>query len=268
MSHSEFDPLPVVVPALPREVDWNRDLTLSMPFSWLAAGWRDFSLHPGGSLLFGVCLFLLSVIIVAGLFLTGYDYLLFPALASFLIIAPIFAIGLYEKSRMIERGEPVTLRDMMFVRAQSHGQILFTGVLLSLVMLTWVRAAVILYALFFGMVAFPGIDHIATMLLTTPTGWAMLVVGGAVGGLFAAFAFAISVFAIPMLLDEKRDAFTAMGTSMTLVWNNLPAMLVWGAIVLVLLILALLPGMVGLIIVYPLLGHATWHAWSAVRRPS
>ena len=268
MSQTEYDPLPAVVPALPRAVDWNRNLTFSMPFSWLAAGCRDLTHNPGSSLLFGVALFALSLVIVAGLFLTGYDYLLFPALASFLIVAPIFAIGLYEKSRLIERGEPATLGAMMVVRAESGGgQILFTGVLLSLVMLTWVRAAVLIYALFFGMVAFPGIEHITTMLLTTPTGWAMLIVGTLVGGLFASFAFAISVFAIPMLLDQKRDAFTAMGTSMTLVWNNLPVMLVWGSIVLGLLVLALLPGMVGLIIVYPLLGHATWHAWRAVRRP-
>jgi len=261
------DPLPDVVPALPRAIDWNRGLTVSTPFSWLAAGWRDFSRQPGGSLLFGLALFALSAVIVVGMFQAGYDYLLFPALASFLIIAPMFAIGLYEKSRLLERGEPATLRAMMVVQAESRGQILFTGVLLAMVMLLWVRAAVLIYALFFGMVAFPGLDHIAEMLFTTPTGWAMLVVGTAVGGLFAAFAFAISVFAIPMLLDEKRDAFTAMGSSVALVWNNLPAMLVWGAIVLVLLLLALLPGMVGLIVVFPLLGHATWHAWRAVRRP-
>lgn len=262
------DPLPEVVPALPRAVNWNRDLTLSMPFAWLAAGWRDFSRQPGGSLLFGIALFALSLVIVAGLFMTGYDYLLFPALASFLIIAPIFAIGLYEKSRLLERGVPATLGGMMVVKAESGGgQILFTGVLLAMVMLLWVRAAVLIYALFFGMVAFPGLDHIAEMLFYTPTGWAMLVVGTAVGGLFAAFGFAISVFAIPMLLDEKRDAFTAMGSSIALVWNNLPVMILWGAIVLVLLVLALLPGMIGLIVVYPILGHATWHAWRAVRRP-
>ena len=94
------------------------------------------------------------------------------------------------------------------------------------------RAAVIIYALFFGLRPFPGLDHIAAMLFTTPIGWAMLVVGTVVGGLFAAFSFAISAFSIPMLLDERLDAFTAMGTSMALVWNNLPVMLTWGAIVL------------------------------------
>jgi len=262
------DPLPPLLPSLPRTVNLNRGLPASAAFGWLAAGWRDFVRHPGGSLIFGVALFALSLGIVGGLFRVGLDYLLFPALASFLIVAPMFAIGLYEKSRLLSRNEPAPLGSMLVVTSESGGgQILFTGVLLCMVMLTWVRAAVIIYALFFGMVAFPGLDHIAEMLFTTTTGWAMLVVGGAVGGLFAAFGFAISVFSLPMLLNERRDAFTAMGTSMALAWNNLPVMLVWGAIVLVLLVLALLPGMAGLIIVYPVLGHATWHAYLAVRQP-
>ena len=93
----------------------------------------------------------------------------------------------------------------------------------------------------------------------------MLIVGTAVGGLFAAFSFAISAFSIPMLLDERIDALTAMGTSMALVWNNLPVMLAWGAIVLALFVLGLATGLLGLIVVFPLLGHATWHAYRAMQ---
>jgi uncharacterized membrane protein len=86
-----------------------------------------------------------------------------------------------------------------------------------------------------------------------------------VGGLFAAFSFAISVFAIPMLLDQKLDAFTAMGTSISMVWRNLPVMVMWGVIVLVLFLLAVVTGLIGLVIIFPLLGHATWHAYKAIR---
>ena len=127
------------------------------------------------------------------------------------------------------------------------------------------RAAVILYALFFGLRPFPGLDHIAPMLFTTRIGWAMLLTGTVVGGVFAAFSFAISVFSVPMLLDERTDAFTAMGTSISLVWNNRPVMIAWGAIVLVLTAVGLLTAMLGLIVVFPLLGHATWHAYKAMR---
>ena len=93
----------------------------------------------------------------------------------------------------------------------------------------------------------------------------MLIVGTAVGGLFAAFSFAISTFSIPMLLAERTDAFTAMGTSISLVWNNLRVMLVWGAIVLVLFLLSLATALLGLIVIFPLLGHATWHSYRAIR---
>jgi len=132
-------------------------------------------------------------------------------------------------------------------------------------MLVWMRAAVIIYALFFGLRAFPGIDHVVAMLLTTSVGWGMLLVGSVVGGVFAAFAFAISTFAIPMLLDEDVDAFTAMGTSISMVWNNLPVMFAWGAIVLALFLASLATGLIGLIVVFPLLGHATWHSYKAIR---
>jgi uncharacterized membrane protein len=93
----------------------------------------------------------------------------------------------------------------------------------------------------------------------------MLATGTAVGGLFAAFAFAISAFSIPMMLDRRLDAFSAMGLSISFVWNNLPAALIWGAIVLLLTAIGLGTALIGLIIIFPLLGHATWHAYAAVR---
>jgi uncharacterized membrane protein len=106
------------------------------------------------------------------------------------------------------------------------------------------------------------------MLFTTDVGWAMLAVGTAVGGLFAAFSFAISAFSIPILVNEPVDALTAMGSSMALVWNNLRVLLIWALIVLVLFLISLATGMLGLIVIYPLLGHATWHAYRAVRPES
>jgi uncharacterized membrane protein len=103
------------------------------------------------------------------------------------------------------------------------------------------------------------------MLFTTPTGWAMLLVGSVVGALFAAFSFAISAVSIPMLLEEKVDALTAMGSSVALVSHNLPVMLAWGLIVLALFLVSLATGLLGLIVVFPLLGHGTWHAYRAIR---
>ena len=112
---------------------------------------------------------------------------------------------------------------------------------------------------------FPGFDEIIPLIFTTWMGWSLLVTGTLVGGLFAAFAFSISVFAMPMMLEERTDALTAMGISLSLVWSNLPVMLVWGAIVVALFAVSVLTGFIGLIVVFPLLGHATWQAYRATR---
>lgn len=258
--------IPPVVPPLPVRSRFALDLPATSGFDWLAAGWRDLKIEPGPSLAYGVIVLVLSGAIVAGLWRLGWDFILFPAFAGFLVFAPALATGLYEKSRALEAGDPISFRRMLFPRPASGGQILFTGALLCGLMLLWMRAAIIIYALFFGVNPFPeGLDHVLEMLLTTREGAAMLLVGGVVGALFAAFSLAVSAFSIPMMYDRQVDALTAMGTSWALVWNNRRALIVWGAIVLVLFALSLATALVGLVIVFPLLGHATWHAYKATR---
>jgi uncharacterized membrane protein len=257
--------IPAVMPPLRHANPLKRNLAPGAAWQWLAAGWRDLWVQPATSLAYGVAVFVVSAAIVELLFAFGWDYILFPALAGFMVIGPLLAMGLYEKSRRIAAGEPFNLFNMLIVRTASPGQLLFTGVLLLLLMLLWMRAAVIVYALFFGLLPFPGLDHVAHTLFTTTTGWALLVVGSAIGALFASFSFAISVFSVPRMLEEEVDALTAMGTSMAMVWNNLPVVLTWGAIVLVLFLLSLASGLLGLIVVFPLLGHGTWHAWRAIK---
>ncbi len=257
-THSDAIPVPLAEQR-------RRHLPASAAFGWLAAGWRDLWNRPAPSLAYGVAVFVISIGIVWGLFALELDYILFPALAGFMVVGPLVAIGLYQKSHAIETGAPVSLNRMLFVEAYSGPQVLYTGAILCLLMLVWMRAAVIIYALFFGLRPFPGLDHITEMLFTTPEGWGMLLVGTVVGGLFAAFSFAISVFSVPMLLDQKVDAFTAMGTSISMVWRNLPVMVMWGVIVSVLFVASVLTALLGLVIVFPLLGHATWHAYKAIR---
>ncbi len=257
--------IPPVVPPLPVKSRFALDLPASSGFDWLAAGWRDLTTEPGPSLAYGLIVLLLSAAVVAGMWQLGWDSILFPALAGFLVVGPALATGLYEKSRALEAKEPVTFRRMLFPRPAAGGQVLFTGALLVGLILLWMRAAIIIYALFFGVKPFPGLDHVAGMLFTTEAGLAMLIVGSAVGALFAAFSLAISAVSIPLMFDRDVDALTAMGASWALVWNNRSAMIVWGAIVVSLFIAALATALVGLVIVFPLLGHATWHAYKATR---
>lgn len=252
-------------PPLPLAEQRRRNLPAGAALGWLAAGWRDLWHNPLPSLAYGLAVFLLSLAVVWGLFRMELDYILFPALAGFMVVGPLVAIGLYRKSRDLEDGIPPSLSRMIFVKTESGAQVWYTGAILCLLMLVWMRAAVIIYALFVGLRPFPGLDDVVAMLLSTPEGLGMIAVGTAVGGLFAAFSFAISTFAIPMLLAEKTDAFTAMGTSISLTYRNLPVMLAWGAIVLALTVLAIATGFLGLIVIFPLLGHGTWHSYKAIR---
>src|SRR5690606_33415100 len=116
--------------------------------------------------------------------------------------APVVAIGLYEKSRILEGGGRVSLDRMLVAKAQSGAQVIFAGLLLMLLMMVWMRAAVLLYALFFGYRAFPGFDQMLVLLWTMPLEWVLLVTGTIVGRPCTGLAFAISVFSLPILLDE------------------------------------------------------------------
>lgn len=257
------DILPPHEPALPRAVDHNRHLPVTAPLAWLASGWRDLWTRPGPSLAYGLGVTLVSWGIIYAMFTFGWAQILFPALAGFLVVGPLLATGLYVKSQKLAAGKKVSFGAMLFPRGGMH--LFFVGAVLMMLMLVWVRAAVLLYALFFGWRPFPGFDSVITMLFTTPPGLAMLLVGTAVGGLFAAFSFAIGAFSIPLVLDRHHDAFSAMGLSLSFVTNNTPATLVWAALVVGLVLLSLATGLVGLVVIFPLLGHATWHAYLAVR---
>lgn len=246
-------------------VDRNRRLSPTVTLTWLVQGWRDLWNNPGPSLLYGFALAAIAFGAVAVMFYVGWDFILFPALAGFFVVGPVLAAGLYEKSRLIAAGEQPGLRQMLVPKGGVLTHILFIGAVLTMLLLVWLRAAVLIYALFFGVRPFPGLDHVVQMLLGTPLGLSMLAVGTAVGGLFAAFSFAISVLSVPMLLDRKVDAFTAMGLSIATVWRNLPVMLVWGALVLALTLLGTATFMVGLVVIFPWLGHASWHAYTAMR---
>lgn len=260
-----LEPLPAVEVPIRPPSSFARHLPAGAAFSWMAAGWRDLRATPLPSLGYGLAVLAASVLVIGALIAANLPWLIFPALSGFLVVGPILAIGLYQKSRRLAAGETVRLSDMMLVRPASGGQVWFAGLLLCLLIALWLRAADLLYALFFGMLPFPGFDHILAQLLTTPRGWALIATGSAVGGLFAAFAMAISLFSIPMLLSERTDALTALGTSFALTTQNLRAVLPWGAIVVMGFALSVVTGLLGLIIIFPLLGHGTWHAWQALR---
>lgn len=259
-------PLPAISPPLRSTRTFARGLPARSALDWLAAGWRDLRAAPGPSLAYGLLIFLLSVGVIAGLWYLKLLYLALPAVSGFLIVGPFLAIGLYAQSRRRAAQDPMGLLAMFAVRPASGAQLAYAGLLLGLLVLFWLRAADLLYALFFGLSPFPGAAEAFANLLNTPQGWALLVVGSGVGAIFAAFAFAISLFAIPMMLERRVDALTAMGQSFAMTVQNLPVVLAWGAIVATGLALCLVTGFVALIVIFPVLGHGTWHVWRAIAK--
>jgi uncharacterized membrane protein len=258
-----LEPLPALHKPLPVESPHARHLPARAALDWLAAGWRDLSRAPGSSLAYGAAVVALSWLVIGALAAWGLLYLALPALSGFLIVGPFLAVGLYKKSRRLAANAPPTA---LRLPLGAVGQIAMAGLLLGLLVLFWLRAADLLYALFFGLQPFPGAAEAFRNALTTPRGWALIATGLLVGGLFAAFAFAVSVFSFPMLVSTRRDALTAMGRSLALTAQNLAPMLAWGAIVTGGLILSVLTGLAGLVVIFPLLGHGTWHAWRAIDR--
>jgi uncharacterized membrane protein len=259
-----LEPLPTLRPPKRPASPLAKALPSSAAIGWLMAGWRDFRAAPGPSLAYGVFLTLLSYLVLGGLAATGLLYLALPAISGFLIFGPFLAIGLYEKSRRLHGDEPVSLRAMVMVRPASGGQLAYAGLLLGLLVIFWLRAADLLYALYFGLTPAPPAGDALANVFTTMRGWALLLTGTAVGGLFASFAFAISLFSVPMLLEKRHDALTAMGLSFGITLNNLRPCLVWGGIVAAGMVLCAITGLLALTVVFPVLGHGTWHAWKAL----
>ena len=205
------------------------------------------------SLIYGGALFVLGWLTVGLLILWDMSWMLLPALAGGMLIGPLATIGLYQISRHAENGEVAPVA--------SPSQIALAGAILMVFALAWLRAATLIFAIFFGLKPFPGFIETMSTLFTTTEGLATIIVGTVFGGLFAALGFAISVFSIPMLVDRNVDCFTAMGKSFSATTHNFWLMVSWAVVVTGLVLVGIATGLVGLIFVFPLLGYATWHAY-------
>jgi uncharacterized membrane protein len=238
-----------------------RRVPMERPWTWLAAGWRDIWRAPGVSLTYGAAFAAISLALTFGLFTAGLGYLLPPLAAGFMLVGPMLAVGLYETSRRLEAGEPVTLRAALFAATRAPTQLAFLGVLLTLALLFWMRIASLLFALFFGTMNIPPLSEILPTLFFTWEGIGLLVVGSAFGAVLAAAVFAISVVSVPLLMVRDVDAITAIIVSIRAVRANLAVLALWAWLIAVLTGFGLVPAYLGLVVTFPLVGHATWHAY-------
>ena len=245
-----------------------RKIGLRDLLSALRLGWDDFNAIPSHAVLLCVIYPFLGLVLFR--LVLGYSVLplLFPLAAGFALIGPFAALGLYELSRRRERGETASVWDAVQVlRAPSLGAMLGLGALLFAWFATWIAAADVIYVTIFGYAPAASIPDFMTRVLATPEGWSLVIIGCGAGFLFAVVAFCISVVSFPLMLDRHAGAMDAIRTSVRTVIKNPVAMAGWGFIVAALLIIGSLPLFVGLAVVLPVLGHATWHLYRKVVEP-
>jgi uncharacterized membrane protein len=245
-----------------------RTIGLSELHRALQRGWEDFKAVPSHAIILCIIYPVLGLMLARAVH--GYSVLplLFPLAAGFALLGPFAALGLYEMSRRRERGEQATAWDAIeVVRSPSFGAMLGLGALLLALFVTWVATAQAIYIAAFGYAGATGFSDFAERVLTTSQGWWLIVVGCGVGFLFALVALCISVVSFPLMLDRHAGAGDAMVTSLRAVARNPVPMAVWGLIVAALLVAGSLPAFLGLAVVIPLLGHATWHLYREVIEP-
>jgi len=228
----------------------------------LARGIEDFWAMPSHLAFLGLIYPILGVCLAALTFSNNALPLLYPLASGFALIGPFAAIGLYEVSRRRELGlETSWLHAFDVLRSPSIPSIAALGLLLMVIFLCWLATAQALYQGLFGSVAPESYSGLLYEILTTPRGWALIILGNIIGFLFAAVVLSISVVSFPLLLDRDVGAAVAVQTSIRAVMMNLRAMATWGLIVAVALVIGSVPLFVGLAIVMPVLGHATWHLY-------
>ena len=237
-----------------------RTVTTDQSGKWLQAGWRDFRKTPGISLFYGGIVVAAGYAIVLGLFQMGRIELILPAMAGFLLIAPILAVGLYEASRLHDRAEPVTLWATLKAFTRNHAQVMLLGVLIMLFFLAWIRVALLLFALFFHAEA-PTLESLFAETLFSRDALIFLIVGSCIGFVLACIVFAIAVVSLPLLVDRRIDVITAVIVSWRVTRRNGRVLLGWAATIAVLAGIGMALFFVGLTVAMPLLGHASWHAY-------
>lgn len=236
------------------------------PWTWLEAGWRDLMATPHIGFFYGGAVVAAGWALVLLLLAAGATWAVLPAVAGFFLVGPVVAAGLYETSRRRERGEAVSLGLAFGAFRRNAPQLALMGAVLLIINLFWVRMAGLLFAVFFGMGFSPSLEQLPIALLRSDQLLPFLIIGTGIGFVLASIAFAVSAVSIPMLVDRDVSAIEAIVISIRATLDNWRAMAFWAGLIVVFTAMALVPFFLGLALVLPLVGHATWHAYRDIVR--
>ncbi|KUO54417.1 MAG: cytochrome C oxidase subunit I [Alphaproteobacteria bacterium BRH_c36] len=245
-----------------------RKLTTDDVWTALKRGFEDFQAFRTDVLFLCLIYPLIGIVLAWSTFHYRALPLLAPMAFGFALLGPIAAVGLYEMSRRREQGKSVSwVEAFALVRSPSFGAIVVVALILLGVFLAWLTAAQMIYQATLGPEPPASVAQFIEDVFTTRAGWTMMLAGDLVGFLFAVLVLSVSVITFPMLLDRNVGAGTAMATSLRVVMKNPVTMATWGLVVAGGLFVGMLPLFLGLIIVMPVLGHATWHLYRLAVAP-
>ncbi len=238
-------------------------IEISEPFRWLALGWKDMCDATKYSLRYGLGVAIISGLLTYGLFVTGSLFLLPFLVSGFFLVAPFLGIGLYQISRYLEKGEPLHTCNPMDALKSNHIHIgMITGSFFMILQL-WIASNFVLFSLLYEGIS-PPLDNFFSDVFLSEKGRVFMIASILVGAFFACCAYMISAITVPILIDRKIDGFTAIRFSIKSVLQNIPAMMIWAFLIVLIVGLGLITFYIGLIVALPLVGHGSWHAYRAL----
>ncbi len=241
--------------ALPRRIETDA------VFQWLAKGWADTKALKGVSMTYAALFLILGICISFGFYHLDMAYLVLPGISGFLLVGPAIAIGFYEGSLRRQKGEPFSLSDALFGFRRNSYSLMAIGIAQVFLFMVWIRTSFTLFA-----IAFPGVGPEWTVIIERSlslegVNFALMIT--ALGAVFATIIFFTGAFSLPLMIDRKTVLIPAMLTSAYAVFINIRPMMLWAGAIVLLMFAGLVTG-IGLILIFPLIGHATWHAYKDV----
>ncbi|MGB5276326.1 MAG: DUF2189 domain-containing protein [Gammaproteobacteria bacterium] len=228
----------------------SRILPINAPIKWLMQGVEDMKRAPLVSLSYGFAMTMLSILIAYGSWKFGMLGLYLGMASGFLLIGPVLAVGLYSFSCQIEQDRRPVFGYCVREGGSHIKDMLIFAFILLIIFLVWARAATAVHIFFPDNADYTPIDLAL-----------FLGIGTAIGAIFSTVVFTASAFSLPMIMDRKTDAITAVITSVNAVLRNKLTMLIWAIIIVSCVALGFLTFFIGFIVLLPLIGHATWHAY-------